>query len=492
MKRVALSWLELILLILLVLGGMGVWKTTEQVAVTDLKDEMPREEDFQHQVFVRQVELSTVQDELTQAEQEALQKQLELEQLILRKQELEAAYPQLQSLVSMSTVTPTLPTDVIQAYLAAVADLEETRELVDFFTDQLVAATNTIETLSSSQESNQPSSSAAANREADLALAQAQLTAKQSEVVKQQLRAMELTAKLEALTSTYPQLKDTSPLSTRALSVSEEISQTYFNAQLELVAATQFIDALSADLEALSGTVAETSVAVDQAQRATSDTAAAPGIQIDMARKELTGIQDALTQHRLEFYQKTATINVMHTRYPQLLDLSAVVTNDPAIPPGILLTYIDLDLQIESVRDRLQSIARAQADLAHRVEHRTATLVAAQRSAAQAFIRARDSYNREESWRTLGLAALFSLLFLAFALALSLGVLRWKSNLRSTIDLRLVFGGAVALLVILFAYQSFEFIGVAVISTILLIVVLPLLSRYVAATQTSVTEEGNE
>src|SRR5262245_44828530 len=123
---ITISRLEIVLLVLLVVLGMGTWVWVDRTVTMLLKPEEPREDQFQDQLNVRQMETDLL---LNQEEQKATQTQVIQARLDLTNQTatvntLKQFYPQLAqistlSITATSTLSTTIPKEYIEQYAKA-------------------------------------------------------------------------------------------------------------------------------------------------------------------------------------------------------------------------------------------------------------------------------------------------------------------------------------------------------------------------------------
>ncbi|MEP7339137.1 MAG: hypothetical protein ABI977_15480 [Acidobacteriota bacterium] len=142
MQKISVSWIELILLVLLVLSGMGVGVFVQQQTKDDGQMREPKEETFQQQEesLLRQAELAGAQNEVKFLQEELVKQRLGLEQQAAKVAALNGAYPVLLKLPITATGIGGLPVETVRAYRESQIELEAKRGLVKSLETQLAAS----------------------------------------------------------------------------------------------------------------------------------------------------------------------------------------------------------------------------------------------------------------------------------------------------------------------------------------------------------------
>lgn len=141
MQKISVSWIELLLMVLLVLSGMGVVVFVQQLINDEAQTLEPKEETFQQQeeTLLRQAELTGAQNEVKSLQEELVKQRLALEQQAAKVAALTAAYPALPKLPFSASKTGGLPADILKAYHESQIELETKRGLVKSLETQLTA-----------------------------------------------------------------------------------------------------------------------------------------------------------------------------------------------------------------------------------------------------------------------------------------------------------------------------------------------------------------
>lgn len=117
MKKIAISWFELISFILVVLSGMGFWLLAEKQVLINLEQQEPKEKDFLLQVTIYESELSAIEKQLSVVQEQSLKTLLDYRKLLLSLDYVESVYPELQSTVPIPNNTVLVPKTKLQRYL---------------------------------------------------------------------------------------------------------------------------------------------------------------------------------------------------------------------------------------------------------------------------------------------------------------------------------------------------------------------------------------
>lgn len=149
-RKISVSWIELLLLVLLVFSGMGAWAFTEKEVDSNLKPEEPKEDYFQRQAEVPILEekLSSARSELAAVQAKLNEQKIDLAQQGFRLAALSAAHPELLDSTPPSA-TKTAPPEMHQAYDKAKIELEAAKNLVNTLNEELVKSIKTVADLSS-------------------------------------------------------------------------------------------------------------------------------------------------------------------------------------------------------------------------------------------------------------------------------------------------------------------------------------------------------
>lgn len=131
-NKIAISWMELLLVVSLVFSGLGIWTYVERQVNLHLKAREPKEDDFQ-----REAEVSVLEGKLADAKSEAaaLREKLNSERIDLARQKfkiaaLTAAQPQLLN-APAGTAGKRLPAELRKEHDKARIEWAAQKQLVD-------------------------------------------------------------------------------------------------------------------------------------------------------------------------------------------------------------------------------------------------------------------------------------------------------------------------------------------------------------------------
>jgi hypothetical protein len=491
MQKVATSWLELTLLILLVLGGMGLWVLAERQISKDMQAQEPREEDFRQKVTDQQAELAVIQNELATTQEKLLQQRLEVEQLILVRDAQASIHPQLLELSPITTATLLIPAEVLQTYLQTQIDLATTARSVNNLVGQLTTITETVAELATDLAIRQTPPKTVIITQANLSLAQAELAQKQEKLVEQKLKLAEAKGTLNALITKYPTILEnsTSIVLTGTLALPPEIMESFADTQLELVTIENLVITLTADVTKLAETVAALSSTLAQAQQATTQATNLSQTQLSLAQAKLSATQEKLIEQQLKLTEQEAAAEAMSATYPQLLTLTDILANPVALSPGTVQTYLDTQLKLAQTQALSQTLAAKQTRLMSRTAELLTTLKETQHSAAHKLNQAQKNFVKDKQCQTLKWAGIYIGVFLLITFSLTWLILKVNDEMRKKINLGLVFIGAALILLLLSAYQMFEIIGAALVGLVILLVMLFFMAQYTKPAQPDPSQE---
>lgn len=120
--KLAITWAELILVALLVVGGIGIWSYVAEQAAANMKAQEPVEEFVTNTLAVvtQKAEQAAVQAELTAIQVELSKQTASLGQTRAELESLRAAHPLLKNLPESEVISP----DVFNAYWEAELNVE--------------------------------------------------------------------------------------------------------------------------------------------------------------------------------------------------------------------------------------------------------------------------------------------------------------------------------------------------------------------------------
>lgn len=128
-SKVAVSWLEIILVATLVISAMGIWAFTDQQVNQSFKSKEPSLEISQQEFGVTDTKrsLTLVQDELTVTRKKLLEQQIEISRLNGKLGALETASPKL---LKAKQDKNSLPSDIVKTYEGAQVEKQTIRGMI--------------------------------------------------------------------------------------------------------------------------------------------------------------------------------------------------------------------------------------------------------------------------------------------------------------------------------------------------------------------------
>lgn len=134
-KKVAITWIELVLLVLTVIAGMGIWVVIKQRVELSEKADEPVEVNYQNQaqVLLRQTRYSFIQNELTTAQTKLAQEQIDERRKEYLLETLINAEKNPTSSPTRPATAPTPNTDIEKTK----TDLVTTKRLIGYLTSEV-------------------------------------------------------------------------------------------------------------------------------------------------------------------------------------------------------------------------------------------------------------------------------------------------------------------------------------------------------------------
>jgi hypothetical protein len=132
-RKIAVSWIELTLLALLVVSGMGIGLAVEQAIGQQLRGQEPKADQFQQAEKLpgKQAELLKAQGELKSLQDKLVEQRFELRKQSTRMQTLSAAFPLLAKLAYGAPAPRTgVPREAFNAYQTARMEAQAGERLV--------------------------------------------------------------------------------------------------------------------------------------------------------------------------------------------------------------------------------------------------------------------------------------------------------------------------------------------------------------------------
>lgn len=130
-SKVAISWLEISLIAVLSITGMGTWLFIDQQVEIFFYDEKPDLEQFQHSARLseKKRELAFSQNELNLNQSKLIEQRIELSSQAAKLKILKEIYPQL--VADSSNQASSLPPDILKSYQQAQIDRSTAENLVN-------------------------------------------------------------------------------------------------------------------------------------------------------------------------------------------------------------------------------------------------------------------------------------------------------------------------------------------------------------------------
>ena len=262
--KLALTWAELILVALLVVGGIGLWSYFAEQVSTDKKAEEPVKEFFTNTtgVVTTKAELAGAQAELTALQEELNKQQASLRQTQAQIASLQAAHPFLESLPTDLALSP----DTFKTYWDAelkVKSVEGQIRVLDSQIEQLI--TQKAE-LSVAQKQFTDGMQEFAVTGAQLAYSEAQFKALTEKIGELRLTLAEEQASVQALEELFPGLSDYSLANQTSPYPSHTVIQTYLEAFSKESEAKAIIESLEDQVSAKEQEVIAASMAATKEQ----------------------------------------------------------------------------------------------------------------------------------------------------------------------------------------------------------------------------------
>jgi membrane-bound ClpP family serine protease len=140
-SKVAISWIEIILVATLVIAAMGIWSFTEQQVNQNLKSQEPSLEAFQQAFQLSDLKrrFALNQDRLATTRKKMTEQQIELAQQNSKLWAMKATYPKL---AKKSPESQAVPADIQKTYASLRMEQQSTHELVEKLAAKSLALDN--------------------------------------------------------------------------------------------------------------------------------------------------------------------------------------------------------------------------------------------------------------------------------------------------------------------------------------------------------------
>ena len=322
-------------------------------------------------------------------------------------------------------------------------------------------------------------------REAELARANGEITALQAKWIEQRLALAQEVASTEALRRMLPELQPWLATNTPPLRL--ETAQAYAQSWLQFEASRRQTAGLEVSLAALIDQKVEMTLALATNQPATRNSILIEA-RLNACKSQLEETQKKLAEARLEPPRLRAMLEAMTNTWSELGRLSSSMLSLANLPA-------DLGQRAASSSTRVWSAALL-IDALHgelqagqvKVTNRMDALLQSQRAASRAFKLAKERWAAEKRRNVLGLSCVWLTGFLVVLLILSAIV---TTISRAHFRRSVVFGGALAALAVLYAYQMYQMLGGAAMGILLVLVLGAIGSgrRSIAASSTQTSSQ---
>jgi hypothetical protein len=192
--------------------------------------------------------------------------------------------------------------------------------------------------------------------------------------------------------------------------------------------------------------------------------------ELNLAQEELTIIRKKLLEHRIEQDRQSAKLKFIEKTHPQVLQGDSNIAQSSEITR----TYKSVQTDWAVADGTIDALETQHETLKAWVDTQTRVVFDNQEAASGDFDTAKLHFDKEKQWLILKRSILYTVITLLILFLLILGVAK-KLN----VSILRPFLASGALLSVLFAYQAFNAMGAALISSIILIIILSILTKRV-------------
>lgn len=246
-KKIAVTWLEVVIVAMLLIGGMGAWKLAEHWVNLDLAPEEPTSEqvELKYTIPELKVDLAAAEARLKALQEQDVQEQVAIIKLDAQVSSWEEQYPALASLPILDAVT--VPGEVLKAYVQDSRDAMATQLLIVSLESSLANLITETSSLSTtlSAEINPDLRFGTQTR---LDLLRSLIATTSTELVEANVRSAEQKAVVAATEEAYPELQDLFQSLAPSLSSQTALAEAYIAAINELAARERTLGTLVTDL----------------------------------------------------------------------------------------------------------------------------------------------------------------------------------------------------------------------------------------------------
>jgi hypothetical protein len=313
--------------------------------------------------------------------------------------------------------------------------------------------------------------------EAEVDLAKEELIQVQAALVKERMSVAAQTAQMTMLATHNPQLPALLAAVNKSIPFSQTTAQSFLEAQTKLSVANSLVSTLEKRLNDLVQVSMTLTATLNSLPENTADRMTAQ-VKLIMAGQELDKVQTELVSQRMEVTHQQASIQALKENYPQLLPLSSGGDDDQGISMplmGVLSHYLELVAQKAQSDEMITALEEQQNLAIQQLEARNTELLQAQTQAKQKLEQAQETYRMALRWSTLLEASRWSLLNLLIVWIFLALIQKLQPYPLHPLRITLI---TLALTVILYCYQAFEYLGGAIAGVVLLRAGLLWLSAY--------------
>lgn len=266
-----IKWVELLLISLLVLGGMGVWILVERRVAASMQGLAPSEAQSEQDAGVpaRKAEVSLVQEEVDQVQAALVKERMAAAEQTAQMQLLAAQFPQIPSIVSSAPGGPPLSLETTQSFLQAQTALAAASGMVKGMEARMHTLVAASVTLTTTMRGLTAGALDFRSAQVELEMTQQELGKVQAELVTQDMEVTRQQAAVQALLDSYPQLAAFSAGGNPGQAIAMPLAQAlsaYLEADAQQRRSNGMIAALEAQLARARQQLDERGIALYQAQ----------------------------------------------------------------------------------------------------------------------------------------------------------------------------------------------------------------------------------
>jgi hypothetical protein len=477
---IALSWLEVILIVLMALSSLGISLRIEEQVVANVMDYAPREEDFSTEISIIESNLSAIENELVLMNREIIQKRQALSQLRSQKHSMEKSHPEFREIPPLPGAVQDLPQEAVKDYFDTLDGIHFSQQLRDKLLGERSDLIDMIIDLSTYTYVAETPTAPIIIEETNLSLAESELASTKEIIAEQKLYLTKQQAKMDILKNLYPGISN-SIILTDALQSSSGIAKSYLDNQVEISTTLRFIQLLESDIVELSERVSEASHIASQTEIAVTKKDQETKTDLIRAEKRLSQIEKELSFHKMELLEKRVSLKRTHRIYPSLLGIQNSLKEFPFRSQDSIRSYLYVKVNLTRGRTELDQLIGARDSLVSEFNDYSESLADCRRKTSQEITQAQRRFQFHKRLLVSGFGILGSVIFLTLMYLILRLVLIPKMNLYKSVDLSILFGITVLLVIILIAYQSFGLVGASLLGLAIIVLMIRFLSSRVCS-----------